>query len=206
MSSFFPPVVESHGHPVTAPSLRIAKPFSALVNYAMLIDLDNMDVADHGHVPFIVILGRVLEEWKKAVSLSYLYFYRGSTLFLKSTMDLLHPHILKNKKKKSDEENFDEAGAQPYRCWTQTSSIPFELTVFIDQSIVKLQSFNSPRAILPSSCYFALVHQKSTNLCTPTSSILPDMKSTIVLCRLGSAWKPSVKLSFSRPRPSKTEA
>lgn len=74
---FFPLVVESH--PETAPSLRIDKPFSALVNYAMSIDFENMDVTDHGHIPYIVILVRVLEEWKKAVSLSYLYLYRGST-------------------------------------------------------------------------------------------------------------------------------
>lgn len=43
----------------------------------MSIDFENMDVTDHGHIPYIVILVRVLEEWKKAVSLSYLYFYRG---------------------------------------------------------------------------------------------------------------------------------
>lgn len=77
------PVVESH--PDTAPSLRIDKPFSALVNYAMSIDFKNMDVTDHGHIPYIVILVRVLEEWKKAVSLSYLLYLflnRGSTIFI----------------------------------------------------------------------------------------------------------------------------
>ena len=62
---FFLSVVESH--PETAPSLRIDKPFSALVNYAMSIDFENLDTTDHGHIPYIVILVRVLEEWKKAV-------------------------------------------------------------------------------------------------------------------------------------------
>ena len=80
MSSFFSPVVESH--PDTAPSLRIDKPFPALINYAMAIDFVNMDTTDHGHIPYIVILVRVLEEWKKTVSISYLYRYRGSILFL----------------------------------------------------------------------------------------------------------------------------
>ena len=34
----------------------------------MSLDFDNMDVTDHGHVPYLVILVRVLEEWKKQVS------------------------------------------------------------------------------------------------------------------------------------------
>ena len=80
ISSFFFPVVESH--PDTPPSLRIDKPFSALVNYAMSIDFENMDATDHGHIPYVVILVRVLEEWKKAVSLLYLYLYLGSTSFV----------------------------------------------------------------------------------------------------------------------------
>jgi NEDD8-activating enzyme E1 regulatory subunit len=63
--------VESH--PDTAPSLRIDKAFPALVEYAMSIDFENMDITDHGHIPYVVILVRVLEEWKKTVSLSYLY-------------------------------------------------------------------------------------------------------------------------------------
>ena len=28
-----------------------------------------MNVTDHGHVPFVIILVRALEEWKKKVSL-----------------------------------------------------------------------------------------------------------------------------------------
>ena len=32
----------------------------------MSIDFENMDVIDHGHIPYVVILIRVLEDWKKA--------------------------------------------------------------------------------------------------------------------------------------------
>ena len=70
-SIFFPAVVESH--PDNTPSLRVDTPFPALVDYAMSIDFENMDITDHGHIPYVVILVRVLGEWKKAVSLSYLY-------------------------------------------------------------------------------------------------------------------------------------
>lgn len=58
-------VVDSHSE--TAPSLRIDKPFPALLEHAMSLDLDALDVTDHGHIPYVVILVRALEDWKKAV-------------------------------------------------------------------------------------------------------------------------------------------
>jgi len=73
-------VVESH--PDTAPSLRIDKPFPALVDYATSIDFENMDVTDHGHIPYVVILVRVLEDWKRAVSICTLSWITSSELKL----------------------------------------------------------------------------------------------------------------------------
>jgi len=60
------PVIESH--PETAQSLQIDKPFPALLDYSMSLDFENMDVTDHGHIPYVIILVRLLEEWKKTVS------------------------------------------------------------------------------------------------------------------------------------------
>lgn len=58
-------VIETHVE--TAPSLRIDKPFPALLEYAATLDFQNIDVPDHGHIPYVIILVRVLEEWKKKV-------------------------------------------------------------------------------------------------------------------------------------------
>ena len=182
----FFPVVESH--PDTAPSLRIDKPFSALVNYAMSVDFENMDVTDHGHIPYIVILVRVLEDWKKAVSLLYLYLYRGSTLFI--FLEKKHngsppytyaekkefKNIIRNMKRQSDEENFEEAEAQAYRCWTPTG-IPSEVAeVFNDQSVVKLQPSSPPFCHLAAALHSYTENQPPFTL--PLSSTLPDMKSS----------------------------
>ena len=52
-----------------APSLRIDKPFSALVEYAMSLDIDSLEDIDHGHIPYVVILVRAMEYWKKGVRL-----------------------------------------------------------------------------------------------------------------------------------------
>lgn len=58
-------VVDSH--PDTAPSLRIDKPFPALLDHAKKLDFDKMDVTDHGHIPYVIILVRVMEDWKASV-------------------------------------------------------------------------------------------------------------------------------------------
>lgn len=33
----------------------------------MSLDFENMDVTDHGHIPYVIILVRLLEEWKQTV-------------------------------------------------------------------------------------------------------------------------------------------
>ena len=65
-------VIESH--PETSQSLQIDKPFPALLEYAMSLDFENMDVTDHAHIPYVIILVRLLEEWKKIVRMSCLKF------------------------------------------------------------------------------------------------------------------------------------
>ena len=58
-------MIESHSE--TMPSLRISKPFPALLEYAESLDFDKMDSTDHAHVPFVIILVRALEDWKNLV-------------------------------------------------------------------------------------------------------------------------------------------
>ena len=58
-------VIESHTE--TSPSMRIDKPFPALLEAARALDFDSMDTTDHGHIPYVYILVRALEDWKAAV-------------------------------------------------------------------------------------------------------------------------------------------
>jgi hypothetical protein len=58
-------VIESHTE--TSPSLRIDKPFPALLKAARAFDFDAMDTTDHGHIPYVYILVRALDDWKTAV-------------------------------------------------------------------------------------------------------------------------------------------
>ena len=61
-----PPTV-SQSHSETAPSLRITRPFPTLLEWARSLDLQNMDPTTHGHIPFVVILVRAVDEWRKSV-------------------------------------------------------------------------------------------------------------------------------------------
>jgi hypothetical protein len=63
--SHTPLVIDSH--PEIAPSLRIDKPFPALLEHSQNLNLDALDDTDHGHVPYIYILVKVMEQWKAAV-------------------------------------------------------------------------------------------------------------------------------------------
>lgn len=61
----FKPVITSHSE--TAPSLRIDKPFPALLAHAFSLNFEAMDPTDHGHIPYVVILVKCLQEWKNDV-------------------------------------------------------------------------------------------------------------------------------------------
>ncbi|KAJ3512655.1 hypothetical protein NLJ89_g3399 [Agrocybe chaxingu] len=108
-------VIESH--PETAQSLQIDKPFPALLRDSLALDFENMDVTDHGHIPYVYILVRVLEDWKKAHNGSPPSTYAERQEFKKLILAM---------RKKSDEENFEEAESQAYRAWTATT-VPSEI-------------------------------------------------------------------------------
>lgn len=42
-------------------------PFPALRDHALALDFDAMDPTEHSHIPYIVILVRALEDWKRSV-------------------------------------------------------------------------------------------------------------------------------------------
>lgn len=55
-------------HPASTVDLRLTMPWPELDAYAQSYDIANRDAMAHSHIPFIVILLRVLEDWKSEVS------------------------------------------------------------------------------------------------------------------------------------------
>lgn len=62
----FTSVIDTHSE--TAPSLRLDKPFDSLLMHARALDFESLDVTDHSHIPFVIVLIKALEEWKSTVS------------------------------------------------------------------------------------------------------------------------------------------
>ncbi|KAG2033554.1 hypothetical protein BDR03DRAFT_925430 [Suillus americanus] len=159
-------IIESHSE--TSPSLRIDKPFPALKEHALSLEFDKMDSTEHGHTPYVVILVRALEDWKKSHGGSLPKSYEQRQQFKKGVLAL---------KVKGDEENFDEAEAQAYRCWTETK-VPSEITALFNDPALSTEAMNSNQ-----SPFFHLLAalKEYTEQCDthtlPLTSTLPDMKS-----------------------------
>jgi amyloid beta precursor protein binding protein 1 len=128
----FDAVVDSHTEEL--PSYRLDNAFPALLKHSVELDFDKMDVTDHGHIPYFVILVQGLHEWKQNVRQSgFLFIVRLTCLLpwlnsrkqhdgnLPAYKELkAFKEQLLAMKKKSDEENFDEAASQAFKVSRKT--------------------------------------------------------------------------------------
>jgi len=152
-------IIESHTE--TAPSLRIDKPFPALLQAVQALDFDSMDTTDHGHVPYVYILVRALEDWKAA--------HEGLPPQTHAEKQEFKS-ILNAQRRTPDEENFEEAVAQAYRAWTPTTVPPHLIELFSDTTFVSSTPFGHLLAALRS------FSERPPHV-LPLTAALPDMKS-----------------------------
>ncbi|KAJ7145207.1 hypothetical protein C8R43DRAFT_1013212 [Mycena crocata] len=156
-------IIDSHSE--TAPSLRIDKAFPALYDYSTSLDFAAMDPTDHTHVPYVVILVRALADWKTAHDGKPPQTTAEKKLFKEG---------LQAMKIKFDEENFDEAEAQAYRCWTETRVPSDVAALFQDPQLSALSPTSPPFFhLLDALRQFTLAPPHTL----PLSSTLPDMKA-----------------------------
>jgi amyloid beta precursor protein binding protein 1 len=156
-------VIDSHSE--TAPSLRIDKAFPALYDYATTLDFATMDPTDHTHVPYVIILVRALADWKSAHDGKPPQTAADKKAFKEGIQAL---------KIKIDEENFDEAEAQAYRCWTETR-VPSEIAaLFQDPQLSALGPTSPPFFHLLDALRQFTLQPPHT---LPLTSTLPDMKA-----------------------------
>lgn len=98
-------VIESH--PDNAhDDLRLDRPFPSFVEFAKSFDLSAMTKQDHMHTPYLILLHKYLEEWRKEHDGEMPKNYKEKTAF----KDIIRQGILKNEHGVPEmEENFDEA-------------------------------------------------------------------------------------------------
>jgi len=106
-----------------------------------------------------------MEEWKSSHDGKVPKTYQEKQTFKQAVQSM---------KIKADEENFEEAEAQAYRCWTETT-IPSEIATLLSDPVLSQLSLDSPQFyhLLEALRQFTL--QPPYTL--PLTSTLPDMKA-----------------------------
>ncbi|KZT52363.1 putative ubiquitin-activating enzyme subunit [Calocera cornea HHB12733] len=156
-------VVDAHAE--TPPSLRLDSAFPALLEYSRAVDLDALDSTDFGHVPWIVLLVKTLDNWRQTHDGQMPKTYAEKQELKKQ---------LEKMRRRGDEENFDEAVAQAYRMWTPTT-VPSETRdLLTDQSVTTLTA-SSPSIFYFLRALSLFVNQYGFLPLVPT---LPDMHTT----------------------------
>ncbi|GAA5900782.1 Ula1p [Sporobolomyces salmoneus] len=157
-------------HPESLIDLRLNAPFPELIQFAQNeFDYAKMDSAQHSHVPAVVILVKALEEWKSS------HGGKGpeGTKERKEFLEL----VMKEKRKGSDEENFDEAVGL-YRRAGNKRAIPEDIEkLFNDDSCRNLTAQSSNFWVLLHTLQLFTQHPSNPSHLLPLTGSLPDMKA-----------------------------
>ncbi|CAE7373761.1 nae1 [Symbiodinium microadriaticum] len=89
--------------------LRLTDPFPELRRFADSIDFASLNDTEHAHVPYVVILIRALDSWRKRSE--------GRTLPKTSPEKDEFKDIVLKMRRSQQEVNFDEALANAYKAW-----------------------------------------------------------------------------------------
>uniref|UniRef100_H2ZIZ4 NEDD8-activating enzyme E1 regulatory subunit n=1 Tax=Ciona savignyi TaxID=51511 RepID=H2ZIZ4_CIOSA len=111
-------VVESHPDNAHA-DLRLLDPFPELIEYANSIDLEQMEKKEHSHVPYLIILYKYLQAWRKENDGQAPKNWKEKRQFKEKVLE----GIRKNEHGvQEDEENFEEAAKQ-----VNSALVPYKL-------------------------------------------------------------------------------
>lgn len=156
-------VIETHPEQVF--DLRLDLPFKELQQYIDQFSFQELDSQAHGHVPFAVILLKIVQQWKKEFGkLPSTREEKNEFKSRISKLKLMHSN---------DSENFDEALSLSYRAWTPTKIPPQILQLIQDQKTTNLDRNSKPFWILLK----ALSDFVDINGVLPLSGVIPDMKA-----------------------------
>lgn len=166
-------VFETHD-PSPTYDLRLDTPWQELTDYAASFDLDELDDADHAHVPYIVIYLKALKHWRIANGrvdpLALPLTYVEKTDFRKNYVETMARDM-------GLETNFVEASQSIHRA-LQATKIPASIQVLFERSEI------SDTLLLHSKSPFWLYVRALKQFVAendgflPLPGILPDMVST----------------------------
>ncbi|RUS13626.1 LOW QUALITY PROTEIN: NEDD8-activating enzyme E1 regulatory subunit, partial [Endogone sp. FLAS-F59071] len=157
-------VIETHPESLT--DLRLDCPFPALRDFAASFDLDALDSMDHGHVPFVVVLLKYLDQWRTEHNGQLPNSYTEKNAF---------KALLRSGARSYDEENFEEALANVWRACTVTR-VPDDVhRILLDPACNDLTAQSSSFWIAARAVREFVANEGQGLL--PLSGALPDMKA-----------------------------
>ncbi|EEB19276.1 NEDD8-activating enzyme E1 regulatory subunit, putative [Pediculus humanus corporis] len=162
-------VIESH--PDNLPQdLRLDKPFPALIEYVNSVNLEEMELKDHAHVPYLVILFKYLEIWKKSTGKDFPRNFKEK----ESLKEMIRSGILKNDEGVPEvEENFEEA-IRGINSAVIPTIVPSSIKQILDDdACINLTSKSKPFWVLAKALRDFI--ENEGNGCLPLRGSLPDM-------------------------------
>lgn len=166
-------VIESHPDN-TLEDLRLDQPFPNLASYIVDIDMDSMEKLEHSHTPYLVIIYKYLQQWRKQNNMSWPKTYKEKC----QIKDLIRSGIrVAESGVQEDEENFEEALRNVNKALS-VSKIPSQVQALIDDPAC------SQVAHIPQNNQFWIMIRAlkefvstSDNGLLPLRGSLPDMFS-----------------------------
>lgn len=145
--------------------LRLDRPFPALKKYIDSIDLEKLKDLEHAHVPYVVILSKYLEEWKKNNDGKLPKSFKEKNLF--------KAQIMKGARKKDEEENFLEACRAVNTALAETN-VSGEIKEIMDNPLCENLTSESKSFWILVKALKEFVNSEG-NGCLPVRGVIPDM-------------------------------
>lgn len=160
-------VVESHPDSVFH-DLRLDRPFSALQEFVDSVNMETLTNQEHSHTPFVVILLKYLEKWKKENDGKLPKMGKEKNMF-----KAIIKEGIRNKAKPEEEENFEEAVKAVNRCITETK-VPSDTKALLDDPECLNLSLESKPFWIMVRALKEFVENEG-NGCLPVTGVIPDM-------------------------------
>ncbi|GLV33977.1 beta-Amyloid precursor protein binding protein 1 [Carabus blaptoides fortunei] len=163
------PIIESHPDNET-PDLRLDRPFALLREHMDKLDLACMDLKEHSHVPYLVILYKYLEKWRLDNNGNIPTTYKQKQAF----KELIRSGIRMDENGVPlDEENFEEAIRAANVC-ISSSEVPRKIqNILNDSSCINITRESKPFWIMTRA--LAEFVENEGQGCLPLKGSLPDM-------------------------------
>uniref|UniRef100_A0A1B6EM87 NEDD8-activating enzyme E1 regulatory subunit n=2 Tax=Proconiini TaxID=565685 RepID=A0A1B6EM87_9HEMI len=162
-------VIESHPDNIT-PDLRLDNPFPSLQQYMDSINLQELDLKDHSHIPYLVPLYKCLIRWREENGGSLPKTYKEK----ESLREVIRKEIRRDEHGNPvDEENFEEA-IRAVNFAVLPTSVPKHVEEILnDDCCINLTSKSKPFWIIAKAVRDFVENEGAGTL--PLRGSLPDM-------------------------------